>query len=277
MTEATKNSIKVAAINSWAEPLNIKQNINGMASILSAVSEKQVDYALFPELSVSGYINNKQNLHLYTQIHDQVLIQLKNLSKKYSVVFSVGLPFPIGNEWGIGQLTFFMGNIIDCHFKTHLSIHEQLVFKAGSSLQAFGIEQFTMGVQLCLESHYPELSLAYQQQGTNILCFAYASPRETPQEKYDRLSIMLQTRAYDNTCFAIACNLTGKTPSGKNYAGTAMIISPRGKVLASCLGIQSDYCIANIDLSDITAIKNSQMSNFPAYRKTNTKIEFKNE
>lgn len=275
MIKTTKNSIRVASANSWSEPLAIEKNINGIASILSSVSVKGVDYVLFPELSVSGYINNKRDLQIYTEKHEQVLSQLESLSKKYEYVFSIGLPMPLGKDWGIAQLTYHQGKIIHIHFKTHLSVHEQQVFKAGTALQTFKIEQFTVGMQLCLESHYPELSLAYQQQGTHILCFAFASPRETPQEKHDRFLMMLQTRAYDNACFVFACNLTGKTPSGKDYAGTAMIISPRGKVLASYLGMQAGFCMADIDLSAIYAIKNSQMSNFPAYRKTNIKVRFK--
>lgn len=276
MRVTSRNSITVAAVNSWAEPLSIEQNINGIASILSALVKKGVDYALFPELSVSGYINNKEDLQLYSQMHEEILTQLKKLSQKYLFAFSAGLPMSLGDEWGIAQLTFCLGEVINLHFKTHLSVHEQQIFKAGTVLQTFNIGHFSTGMQLCLESHYPELSLAYQQREANVLCFAYASPRETPQEKYERFRMMLQTRAYDNACFVIACNLTGKTPSGKDYAGAAMIISPRGKVLASCIGMQADYCIADFDLLDIAAIKNSQMSNFPAYRKTITKVEFKN-
>jgi N-carbamoylputrescine amidase len=267
--------IKVAAANSWAEPLAIEQNIDGIASMLSAFSIKGVDYALFPELSVSGYFNNSRDLQLNAQKHEQILVDLKALSEKHPFAFSVGLPMPLERHWGIAQLTFNKGEIINIHTKTHLSVHEQEVFKAGTSLQPFHVGQFSIGMQLCLESHFPELSLAYQQKGTNLLCFAFASPRETPKEKYNRFLMMLQTRAYDNGCFLMACNLTGKTQSGKSYAGTAMIISPRGKVLASCTGTQADYCTADLSFSDIIAIKNSQMSNFPAYRKTKTKVTFK--
>ena len=84
---------------------------------------------------------------------------------------------------------------------------------------------------------------------------------------------MLQARAYDNVCFVMACNQTGKTPSGKNYAGVALILSPRGKVLARCASMQPDYCIAELDFEEIDKIKNSAMSNFPAYR--NTEIDIK--
>lgn len=275
--EGTANKkIKVGAVNSWAEPLAIEKNIDGIASMLNALSNEGVDYILFPELSVSGYINNTKDLKIYARKHNEVLNQLKNLSTRFLVAFSVGLPMPIAKDWGIAQLTFYGGKIINIHFKTHLSIHEQQVFKVGEKIDTFKLKSFSVGMQICLESHFPELSLSYQQQGGNLLCFAFASPRETAQEKHERFRMMLQTRAYDNACFVMACNLTGKTPSGKHYAGVSMIISPRGKVLSSCIGMQATYCISDIDLSEIETIKNSQMSNFPAYRQMKTNVEFKN-
>jgi N-carbamoylputrescine amidase len=268
--------IRVAAVNSWSEPLAIRQNLHGIAYYLKKLCDKKVDYALFPELGVSGYINNADDLQSYKEQHDRVIEQLKQLSCQYPVSFSVGLPMPLNDDdWGIGQLTLYKGQQLSQHHKTHLSVHEKKVFSAGQQLAVFEQDSIQTGIQLCLESHYPELSLAMSQQQAELLCFAFASPRETPEDKFERFKMLLQARAYDNACFVMACNQTGLTPSGKRYAGVAMVLSPRGKVLAHSLGMEANYCMADIDLSAIEAIKNSVMSNFPAYRNTNFKLSFK--
>ncbi|MCU4155111.1 hypothetical protein J1N10_03935 [Carboxylicivirga sp. A043] len=267
--------IKVAAINSWSEPLAIDKNINGIEHHLNELGHQGVNYALFPELGVSGYINNKQDLYVYVQQYDEILKQLINLSEHNSITFSVGLPMPINNHWGIAHLTLYGGQQVALHYKTHLSVHEKEVFSPGNQLQIFEQNGIKTGLQLCLESHYPELSLSMSQQQAELLCFAFASPRETPEEKLERFKMLLQARAYDNACFVMACNQTGLTPSGKNYAGVALILSPRGKVLARSTGMKSNYCIAEIDLKAIETIKNSVMSNFPAYRNTDFELRFK--
>jgi len=268
-------TIKVAAVNSWSEPLAIEKNIAGITEFLKELDTKNVHYALFPELCVSGYINNTNDLKDYTTLHESVVEELAQLSSRFNVTFSVGLPLPLENSWGIGQLTFRRGIVIHTHYKTHLSVHEKEVYVTGSQIELFQQELFNIGMLLCLESHYPELSLLQQRKGAHLLCFAFASPRETAEEKLKRFKMMLQARAYDNACFVMACNQTGKTPSGKNYAGVAVIISPRAEILAECCGMNADFCIAELDMNHISKIRYSLMSNFPAYRNCNIDITFK--
>lgn len=266
--------MKIAAVNSWSEPMQIQKNLHGITSCIHLLEKDEVDYALFPELSVSGYLNSPELLNEFTIYYAQVLQDLLKLSEKAKLIFSVGLPMPDASGWTISQLTFAKGEIVGIHNKTHLSAHEQVTFIAGNSLTVQHLNGFSMGMHLCLESHYPELSLTYQKQGANLLSFAFASPRETPEDKLERFKMYLQARAYDNACFVMACNSTGKTPLGKEYAGAALIISPRGKVLAESKAYEPSYCVAEINMKDIHAIKNSAMSNFPAYRNTQINLEF---
>ncbi len=273
--DTAKSTMKVAAVCSWMETLGTEQNISCIESFLQELEKQHVEYALFPELSVSGYINNSVDLDSFLSVADDMILRLKQLSKQYLLAFSVGMPMMIGNAPTISQLTFWDGNIIHQHKKTHLSVHEKEVFKPGNELQLLSLNHSKIGMHLCLESHYPELSLHHQQQGANLLAFAFASPRETPEEKMERFQMLLKCRAYDNACFVMACNATGTTPTKKNYAGVSMIISPRGKVLAQYKGMEPGYCMAEIDFNDIRKIKNSVMSDFPSYRTTTLNLSFK--
>ncbi|MBS2099571.1 carbon-nitrogen hydrolase family protein [Carboxylicivirga linearis] len=275
MMDTAKSTMKVAAVCSWMETLAAEQNIRCIESFLQELEKQHVEYALFPELSVSGYINNTIDLDSFFSVADDAILQLKQLSKQYLLAFSVGMPMMIGNASTIAQLTFWDGNIIHQHSKTHLSVHEKEVFEFGKELELLSLNHSKIGMHLCLESHYPELSLQYQQQGANLLAFAFASPRETPEEKMERFQMMLKCRAYDNACFVMACNATGTTPTKKNYAGVSTIISPRGKVLAQYKGMEPGYCMAEIDFNDIRKIKDSLMSDFPSYRTTTLNLTFK--
>lgn len=271
----TKSTLRIAAVSSWMETLAIVQNIRCIETFLSELEKQGVEYALFPELSVSGYINNTDDLASFLSVYDDTILTLKQLSKQYSLAFSVGIPMLIDNGSAIAQLTFKDGNIIHQHNKTHLSVHEKEVFEFGKELELLPLNHSKIGMHLCLESHYPELSLHYQQQGANLLAFAFASPRETPEEKMERFQMMLKCRAYDNACFVMACNATGTTPTKKNYAGVSMIVSPRGKVLAQYKGMEPGYCMAEIDFNEIRKIKDSLMSDFPSYRTTTLNLSFK--
>ena len=268
------NNLKIAAAHSFNEPLNWQNNIEEIATLVLAMEKKGVQFALFPELSVSGYLNAQNQLKQWKKIQKPALNELITLSKQSNLCFSVGLPLPLFKGFGIAQIMLYQGEIIHTHFKTHLSVHEAKNYHNGKDLNLINFMNFQMGTQLCLESHYPELSLLQQMQGANVLNFAFASPRETPDEKMERFKMLLKPRAYDNVCFVLACNSSGITPSGKSFAGVALIISPKGKVLAKSKGMNSNYCMAEICNKDITTIQNSKMSNFPAYRKFKITAEY---
>ena len=265
--------LRIAAVNSEANVLQIEQNMTHIKEHLTLLSAEGVEYALFPELSVSGYLNSFDLLEQYAHLHEQTLAHLLVLSKEIDMIFSVGLPLPVGKEWGIGQVTLLRGEILHTYLKTHLSVNEKKHYVSGNQLSNIRAGAWNMGLQLCLESHYPELSLKQQEQGAELLCFAMASPRESALEKYERLLPVFKTRAYDNACFVMSCNLGGISASGIQRPKVAMIISPRGQVIAQA--VDEDYCVATIDSDQLLAIKESKMGNFPAYRQMNMYSSFK--
>ncbi len=247
--------------------MKIDQNLQSLEKWLVLLAREGVEFALFPELAISGYINNKKLLQEYVECHARVIQEIKELSLNCSVIFSIGFPIPVKEGWGIGQVTWYNGQVIDTHVKTHLSTREKEVFVVGDNMSVFSIDGMKLGIQLCLESHFPELSIVQQKQGAEVLCYAFASPRETPSEKRERFLMYLRARAYDNCCFVVACNQVGKTCSGMDYAGVAFILSPRGEILAESIGYQENYCTYDIDLNDIVKIKNSKMGYFPGQRR----------
>ena len=96
------------------------------------------------------------------------------------------------------------------------------------------------------------------------MCFPFASPRETPDEKLDRFKMILRSRAYDNTCYACCCNAVGNYGDGQRYVGVALIVDPRGNVIAEACGYEEDFIEAEIDLGEIDRIKSSSMGYFRA-------------
>ncbi|MCW3789174.1 carbon-nitrogen hydrolase family protein [Plebeiibacterium sediminum] len=258
----------IACAHTLSEPLNLKKNLSNIEKYLKLFDQKKVCYALFPEMSVSGYFNSEEELSEYRKHYEDILSSILTLSKKYSLHFAVGMPIFNNAKWYIAQVIYKNGEIIDLHFKTHLSENEKRVFSEGNQLNSINTGIITTGFQICLENHFPELTSILQKQGAQLISAPFASPRETPEEKLKRISAMLQTRAYDNCCFIMACNTCGTTKKSKPYAGFSIIISPRGKVITSRKGYQQGFCIADIDLHELTQIKNSKMGYFPGFKRT---------
>ncbi len=91
--------MKVAAVNSWCEPLKINENLERIKKWLERLDEEGVEYALFPELCVSGYINRIDLLNKYVVEARGIMEELKSISLQHDICFSVGLPVKYSDGW----------------------------------------------------------------------------------------------------------------------------------------------------------------------------------
>ncbi len=71
-----------------------------------------------------------------------------------------------------------------------------------------------MGIQLCYDAHFPELSTRMAVNGADIIFMPHASPRGTPSQKLTSWLRHLTARAFDNGVFIVACNQNGDNQKG---------------------------------------------------------------
>ena len=49
----------------------------------------------------------------------------------------------------------------------------------------FDVHGITLGIQLCYDAHFPELSTRMALDGADVIFMPHASPRGTPSKKLD--------------------------------------------------------------------------------------------
>lgn len=248
---------KIALVN-FESTSSIKANIAYMDKWLNHAVKMGADFVLFPELNVSSYINDPKLHEIWAEKGEEALRELEEISAKHDIVFSAGLPV----DGHISQGVWYNGKMVGLHHKIKLGPSEKGNHKAGDKIEAVEADGMKLGINICYEGHFPEISAEYESQGADLLCFPYASPRETPQEKLDRFKIILRARAYDNSCFACACNSIGEYGDGKKFAGVALVVGPKGEVIAECCGYSEAYLEAEIDFAELDRIRESNMGYF---------------
>lgn len=259
--------MKIAAAYNDSLAGDVKYNLEKTSKIVKHLSDEMVNFILFPELNISGYINDEKQLQNCINKTQYILEQLRELSLKNSAAFAVGLPtFEAGNYF-ISQYLFQGGNIQGIHHKTHLGPTEQPLYTSANSIDTFQTGNINIGLQLCFESHFPEISYVQASKGANVLAVAFASPRETSKQKMERFKRFLCARAYDNGCYLLACNLSGETSKGTQLNGLSMIIDPKGNVLTESIVSKTGYCIADVDEKKIESIHKSRMGWFNKYKR----------
>ncbi len=151
------------------------------------------------------------------------------------------------------------------HRKTHLSPPERTLYLPGEKIEVFRVSGLTIGVQLCYEAHFPEISTVMALKGAEILFFPHASPRGSIVEKRESWLRHLSSRAFDNTLYVVACNQSGCLRQGVSFPGVALILGPDGRPISSSDG--EEILVAELKAEELLSARRSRMRFFlPARR-----------
>lgn len=108
-----------------------------------------------------------------------------------------------------------------------------------------------VGLAICYDVRFPELSVVLAQQGAHILTFPSAFTQITGSAHWE---VLLRCRAIENQCYVIAAAQTGQHNTKRRSFGHAMVVDPWGCVIAQCRE-GNDVCIAEIDLDYLTKVR----------------------
>jgi len=114
--------------------------------------------------------------------------------------------------------------------KTHLGRKERIKFVPGTDLPVFKLPEAAIGIQLCWESHFPDITTKMRKMGAELILIPYASPRP-PGDRRDIWMKHLPARAYDNGVFVGAVNAVGDNGTELVFGGGIMIFDPKGNVI----------------------------------------------
>lgn len=241
----------------------VDRNLEVIRFHLKHLKEEGVAFVLLPELCLSGYTKNRQWIDQMLLQKDDVFQQLCELSTDLKLAFAIGFPELEAGQLYITHYLFSEGNIIGKHRKTHLSASEKTIYSEGDAIDVFNVNGMMVGIQLCYETHFPEISFVQAQKGAQLLACAFASPMQEGAKKLERFKRFLPARAYDNTCYLMACNTVNE---GSDYSVCSLCCDPKGVVFSDDEG-SSVYVQMTIDQKKIDNIKESRMGWFNANKR----------
>ena len=98
--------------------------------------------------------------------------------------------------------------------------YEGLYFKPGSKFPVFAINGAKIGMQVCYDLFFPEVSRILAIKGAELIIIISASPATSRAA----LKTMFAARALENTCFIVYVNTVG-LQRGVNFFGGSRVIS----------------------------------------------------
>ena len=262
------DDLKAAAVCMNAVPGEVEKNLNRIQSFVSKASAKGVSIICFPEFSVTGYFLERPGNAFNEQDSCEVIRRLTRMAQEAHLVLLAGMIEVTGRgKPFITQVAAGPAGLIGLYRKTHLAPTERDVYQAGEKIEVFSYKNTTLGIQLCYEAHFPEISTIMAIMGADMIFIPHASPRGTPEEKLLSWLRHLSARAFDNSVFLVACNQVGETKEGLAFPGVACVLGPDGRVLARYAGQEEKILFAELKSDMLEKIRLHRMKYFIPHRR----------
>jgi N-carbamoylputrescine amidase len=263
-------NLRIAAAMLQAPLGRVEANLVAVVAWTRRARQAGARLVCFPEMGLTGYTTRDVLRRHTLTSHGPVADTLQDLAEGQGITILVGTAetAPGGRVYA-AHWVVRPGMPIGVYRKTHIAPPEKRMLAPGNDVPVFDVGRHRIGIQLCYDAHFPELSAHMASLGADILFFPHASPRGTPQEKLASWMRHLTARAFDNGVFVVACNQAGENGAGLSFPATAVVVGPSGDVLAQDTSGQEGLLVADVKTALLTHVRGHRMRYFFPNRRTN--------
>jgi omega-amidase len=226
---------------------DMDENLARVWNALSYFGENGCRLLVFPEMWSCGF--SYPRLSEMAGRTPSIVEKLREQSRYYGMVLVGSLPeLDGGSVFNTSFVIDGTGEIVGKYRKIHLfSLHgEHLHFGRGSSPLVCSTGAGRVGVEICYDLRFPELSRRLALDGAEILCISAL----WPTARIEHWSLLLRARAIENQLFVVGCNGSG-IDGELIYGGASAVVSPTGHVLAQA-DSAGDRLLAKLNPEEVT-------------------------
>ncbi len=234
--ESNEKNVRIAMVQ-WDSRvfLSYEKFVEKCEAQLNSISNYGADFALYPEyfsLSLMGLMGKeteKEQLQELTALEATIKKDFAAMAQSSRVNIIAG-SIPTRGTTGICNTCFFFGRDgqTERYDKIHLTPFEQYSWKMeqGNKLGVLETDCGKIGIQICYDIEFPELSRIYADQGVQLILVPYSTDSE---EGFYRVRHCAQSRAIENECYVAIAPCVGYLPevSAVEYQhGQAALFTP---------------------------------------------------
>ncbi len=119
------------------------------------------------------------------------------------------------------------GEVHGTYSKIHPFQAERDVFEGGNMMAMFECSGIKVGVEICYDIRFPEVTRKLALEGAEIVLV----PAAFPNPRREHWNILVRARAIENQLFVAATNRIGFGFDDKTYFGHSQVVDPWGVVL----------------------------------------------
>lgn len=236
------------------------QNLDTMKQFVFQAKDKGCTAVCFPEAFLTGYFpQNADALALSSNC--SLLNQVTAFAQHEAIDILVGFMERKESQFYLTHGIFYADGKRRFYQKTHLGEREKNIFSAGNSLPVFPLScGLTVGIQLCVETHFPEITQTLALRGAQIIFAPHAVPRAAG-ERFKIWPKYIPARSYDNRVYMACCNQWDV----RHFGGGCLVTDPNGEIIASCYENQTSLLCFTIEHEKMIHYRNHRY--YPSQRR----------
>lgn len=227
----------VAAVSCEVRIRDTPGNLARIASWSRRAAERGADLVLFPECTLHGWWQSRENREFAETIDGESIQAVTDIARKHDLLIAVGMTEHSEGRWYITHVLVGPDGVVGCHRKSSLAggeSGEASVWDVGDDTNVFDVNGFTVGIAICFESVHPETCRALAANGAEVILAPFANGT-LPAEILDperKQRTWIWDRVRENHVWYVACDATPHDSEGRLLPGAAFAISPEGELVA---------------------------------------------
>ena len=246
---------------------NKEENIKKAIQMIKESKKQGADLAVLPEMFNCPYENEKFIEYAEELNGSQTLEKIANIAKEENIHVLAGSIPELENDgndiqsiYNTAALFDNHGKFLGKHRKMHLfdiDVKGKIYFKesdtlsAGNEFTVIETELTTIGIGICYDVRFVELSRIMALNGAQILIFPGAFNLTTGPAHWE---ILFKSRALDNQVYTIGVAPALDMEANYNSFGHSIAVNPWGEIIEE-LDYEEGLKIVEIDLDEIKRIR----------------------
>ncbi|KAB7623717.1 bifunctional GNAT family N-acetyltransferase/carbon-nitrogen hydrolase family protein [Alkalilimnicola sp. S0819] len=237
---------------------------------VDALAGYNCDFALFPEffnaplLAEFNQENPAEAIRGMAQYTDEIRDAMLRLAVNYNINIIAG-SMPVYRDQSLYNVSYLLrrDGTMDHQYKLHVTPDERSYWgmQGGDGLRVFDTDIGKIGILVCYDVQFPELSRLLNEQGMQILFVPFWTDTKNG---YQRVRLCSQARAVENECYVAITGSVGNLPKIENidiqYSQTAVFSPsdfafPHDAIVAEGTPNTEMTLIVDLDLNKLTELR----------------------
>ncbi len=232
--------------------LDKQRNLKTISDRANGARRKNLDLLIFPELHLTGYTMRDEVYNLAEPLSGPSVKKVEQIAREHGVHIIFGMPEE-GKAKGVVHNTAVfvgpkgvVGNYRKVFLPTHTAFEERRYYKPGHDAPVFDTPLGTIGLTICYDLYFPELTRLLTLAGADLIVCISASP-SLRRRFFEGFCL---SRAMENAVYLAYVNRVG-LEDGLQFWGGSRVVAPNGSILAQCKYDDEAFQPCKVDLDEV--------------------------